>query len=136
MCKQRKIIGMGKFYSLVFYELCLFARKISKDNMYHFTAMYMLAALLTLNIMTLYAYCRCLFSHSSAIFPSKYLTIAVYLLIAGGNYILFVKNDKYLLLFERFERKKLDQRKAMIIVALYVLVTLLIAIALIWVDCA
>ena len=127
---------MRRFYLLVFYKLYFFAKKISNDDLHPYTAMYMLAILLSLNVMSLYGYYSCLIMHASVLFPPKYLILIVLFLIVLGIYFLYVRAGKYEILFEQLEKSDLDQKKATVMVVTYVILTLLVTTGLIWVKCS
>jgi hypothetical protein len=127
---------MRVFFITIFYKLHQLARLFSKDNLYHYTAMYLLSLLIFLNCITVIAYYRCLLQHASMLFPSRATVLSIAFLIAGINYFYFVRNKKYESHFEELDRRlNLKNNSGTFITVAYSTVTLGLLFSTIWLKC-
>jgi len=127
---------MRLFFVIIFYKLHAFAKFCSKDNLYQYTAMFLLSLLVFLNCVTVLAYYRCLFEHSPEIYPSKQIILIVAFLLAGVNYFVFVNNRKYESFFEELLKNgNLKGRSGTLITIVYIVVTFAFLSSTIWLKC-
>ena len=127
---------MKSFFIIVFYKLHVFAKFVSKDNLYQYTAMYLLSLLIFLNCITIYAYYNCLVEHSTNRYPSRPVVLTLAFLIAGIIYVVFVRNKKYEFFFQKFLKSEdLKGGYGTLITILYIVASLMIAISSIWLKC-
>jgi len=114
----------------------MFAKFVSKDNLYHYTAMYLLSLLIFFNCVAVYAYYHCWVEHSKNIYPSRTIVIIFLFSIALINYLVFVKGRMYESLFEKFlKNEKFKRFQGTLIAVFYIIASLMIFISSIWLKC-
>jgi len=103
--------------------------------------MYLTSLLFFFNFITAVVYCSYFFGiyigQGNSIFPSK--TILTLLLFIFGlvNYLVFVKDDKYKVLKEEFEKhRRLKSSFGTFVAVLYIVLTFALLISLIWLKTA
>lgn len=128
---------MKTFFLLIFFKFYAFAELCSKDGLYQYTAMYLSSLFFFFNLITALVYFAHLLGiyigHGDSIFPSKFIIILLLLSIAFGNYLIFVKDDRYKTLKVDFEQhQKLRGSFGTLVTFVYIALTLALLISLIW----
>jgi hypothetical protein len=128
---------MKTLFLLVFFKLYAFAEFVSKDKLYHYTAMYLTALLIFFNCITAYVYCSYLLhkpvGHGNTIFPSKLSLLILAFSIVGAIYLTIVRGERYKPLQADFKQhQRLNSSFGTIFVVIYIIFTLALLISLIW----
>jgi hypothetical protein len=98
--------------------------------------MYLFSLLLFINSITLAAYFICLALHSNRKYPSKPVILLVAFSIAGIVYLVFVRKEKYKLLYEQFKIKEnLNGKSGTWMTLSYIIVTLLLLLSTAFLKC-
>jgi hypothetical protein len=118
-----------------------FAEFCSKDGLYQYTAMYLTSLLFFFNFITALVYCAYFLGiyigHGNSIFPSKFILIVLLFLFGFVNYLVFVKDDRYKVLKEEFEKhRRLESSFGTFLAVLYIVLTFALLISLIWLKAA
>ncbi len=122
---------MKTFFLLFFFQIYQFAEICSRDGLYQYTAMYLTSLFFFFNCMTALVYCThflgIYIGHGDSIFPSKFIIIILLLLLGYVNYLIFVKDDRYKVLKEEFEKHpRLKGSFGTFVTFVYVIVTLML----------
>jgi hypothetical protein len=128
---------MKTFFLLIFFKMYAFAEFCSKDKLYQYTAMYLTSLLFFFNLITTLVYCTHFLGlnlgHGNNIFPSKFVIIILLLVIAYVHYLIFVKDDRYKILKEEFEKHpRLKGSFGTLITFVYIALTFALLSSLIW----
>jgi hypothetical protein len=132
---------MKTFFLLIFFKTYAFAEFLSKDKLYHFTAMYLTALLIFFNCITAYVYLGYLFhiqvGHGNSIFPSKASLLILAFSIVGVIYLTVVRGDRYKFLQVKFEEHQtLKGPWGTLLSIVYVIITLALLISVAWLKSA
>lgn len=128
---------MKVFFLLIFFKMYAFAEFCSRDGLYQYTAMYLTSLLFFFNFITALVYSAhflgIYIGHRGTIFPSKFIIIILLLVIAYVHYLIFVKDDRYKLLKEEFEKHPgLKSSFGTFITFVYIALTFALLTSLIW----
>ena len=128
---------MKTLFLLIFFKIYAFAESCSRDGLYQYTAMYLISLLFFFNFITALVYCAHFLGvhvgHGNSIFPSKFIIIILLLLIAYVNYLIFVKDDRYKVLKEEFEKhRRLKSSFGTFLTFVYIALTFALLSSLIW----
>lgn len=128
---------MKTFFLLIYFKTYAFAELLSKDKLYHYTAMYLTGLLIFFNCITAYIYCMHAFhiqpEHGTSLFPSKISLLIVAFSIVSVIYFAVVWKDRYKVLQAEFKgHKTLNGPMGTFVTIGYVIVTLGLLISLAW----
>ena len=86
--------------------------------------------------MTILAFYRCTVDHSTSLLPSNVILSIILLSTAAIVYFIFVRKEKYTAMYEEFKvNERLNGKLGTIITILYIVITVLLFISLIWLKC-
>ena len=116
---------MRKFLSIIYFKIY----GLVKED---FNAVGILTVLLSFNILTIVGYYETLIRHHDSIRAGTVTEIIVVLIIFILVYINFSKGENAGIAYEEFKRTALSGKKGSRITAIYITITLLLSISLIW----
>lgn len=97
----------------------------------HLTAMYFLSLCVSLNIVSIINYIKVAFGYSPRITEHMAAYLLLLGIIAGLNYLIYVKDKKYIIIDNYFQQKaNFNKVKSNIITTVYVVITILLFFSL------
>ena len=128
------------FFNLIFFKYFQFSKKIGNvddDGTYAFKAVGIMTLFCALNLFSLIGYFKCLVEHSNSILLPTIYYIAILVMIGTIFYLCFLRNNKYVQLFEKIEKdSQLKGLAGTLITIAYMTLTIIFLMGLVWINCS
>ena len=110
---------------------------LEETHYYAFKAVGIMTLFCALNLFSLIGYFKCLVEHSNSILLPTIYYIAILVMIGTIFYLCFLRNNKYVKLFEKIEKdSQLNGLAGTLIMIAYMTLTIIFLMGLAWINCS